>query len=222
MSHPATESHSIDVRTVDRELLEALRGGDPIGISELTSRLGVTATAVRQRLERMLDGGLVQRTKVVAGRGRPTFEYQLTLLGHRRAGADHAELADAMWHEILAMENREVRDALLANIARRLGASYRSQAHSGDGDDSLASRMRSLSNVLAGHRIPADVDMMGSLPVIGFAVCPHPDLAGEKEKRAMCHLEEQMLSEALGSEMHLKSCRLDGDNCCQFAPVSSH
>lgn len=220
MSQAITELPPTDVRTVDRELLDALRSGEAFGISELTELLGVTATAVRQRLERMLESGLVERTKVVAGRGRPTFTYQLTLLGHRRAGADHADLADAMWHEILALPDTQVRNELLARIARRLGAKYRQQATRMTGDDSLASRMRSLTQVLAGHRIPADVSTAGNLPIIGFSVCPHPDLASESERKAMCRLEEQMLSEALGSEIHLKSCRLDGDQCCQFAPTN--
>jgi hypothetical protein len=35
----------------------------------------------------------------------------------------------------------------------------------------------------------------------------------------MCRLEEQMISEALGHEVQLSSCRLDGDSCCQFTAV---
>jgi predicted ArsR family transcriptional regulator len=35
----------------------------------------------------------------------------------------------------------------------------------------------------------------------------------------MCRLEEQMISEALGQPVHLSSCRLDGDACCQFSAV---
>jgi predicted ArsR family transcriptional regulator len=202
-----------------------------LGISQLTERLGVTATAVRQRVERLLESGMVEREKVVAGRGRPTYRYRLTLLGHRRAGADHAELADAMWREIVTLEPAEVRNALLTRIARRLGQRYREQLEArvagGGGeaeeaeDDSLESRMQALSQVLAGNRMPADVESHGELPVLGFKSCPHPDLATESEKRAMCQLEERMLSEALGSEVHLQSCRLDGDSCCQFAPVEA-
>ena len=217
MSRTATET--IDVRTVDRQLLEELRSGQPLGVAELTDRLGVTATAVRQRVERLLESGLVTREKVVAGRGRPTYTYQLTLLGHRRAGADHAELADAMWYEILAIPAADVRDDLLNRIARRLGQRYRQQVEGTTSDQSLQSRMESLTQVLAGHRIPADVVTSGDLPVIGFLACPHPDLASTADRRAMCQLEEKMLSEALGSEVHLRSCRLDGDQCCQFAPV---
>ncbi len=219
MSQALHDQPSSDVRSVDRELLNALRSGESLGIAELTDQLNVTATAVRQRLERLLESGLVEREKVVAGRGRPTFNYRLTLLGHRKAGADHAELADAMWHEVLAIEDAQLRNQLLSRIAKRLGQRYRQQATRHFAGDSLESRMQSLTQVLSGHRILADVVTTGSLPVIGFSACPHPDLATEVERRAMCHLEEEMLSEALGSTVHLRSCRLDGDLCCQFAPV---
>lgn len=220
---------TIDVRTVDRQLLEALRGEHPLGIAELTAALGVTATAVRQRIERLLESGLVSREKVVSGRGRPTFAYQLTLLGHRRAGADYAELADAMWHEILAIDSPALRQELLSRIARRLGKQYRQQLSADpSAQSSLESRMESLKQILSGHRIPADISTVGQLPVIGFLACPHPDLAssdgGEGDGsygRAMCHLEEEMLSEALGSPVHLHSCRLDGDRCCQFVATST-
>lgn len=231
MSSVSVDNSASDVRSVDRELLDALRSGDALGINELTKLLGVTATAVRQRIERLLDAGLVEREKVVAGRGRPTFNYRLTLLGHRRAGADHAELADAMWREILLIEDAELREHLLGRIAKRLGHSYRQQLEAQieegvasldtDGNDSLEVRMHVLSQVLSGKRIPADVEVNGELPVIGFKACPHPDLVSESERRAMCQLEEQMLSEALGSQVHLQSCRLDGDGCCQFAPVNA-
>lgn len=218
MSHPSPET-VVDVRSVDRDLLDALRSGEAVGIGELTERLGVTATAVRQRIERMLEGGLVEREKVVAGRGRPTFTYRLTLRGHRRAGADPAELVGALWHEILAVEDAELRRAILDRVARRLGQRYRQQGGEQFESHSLEERMHSLTHVLAGHRITADVATTGQLPVLGFRACPHPDLASEAGRRAMCHLEEQMLSEALGSEVHLKSCRLDGAPCCQFAPA---
>lgn len=219
MSRGTTET--IDVRTVDRQLLEALRSGRASGISELTESLGVTATAVRQRIERLLESGLVEREKVVSGRGRPTYSYRLTLLGHRRAGADHAELADAMWHEILAIEPETLRDALISRIAKRLGQRYGERLKKHSQEQSLHSRMESLSEVLATYRIPVDVSHTGNLPVIGFLACPHPDLASDSDRRAMCQLEEVMLSEALGSQVQLRSCRLDGESCCQFAPVDT-
>lgn len=212
-----------ELRAVDRELLAALRRGDAVTIGQLTDTLGVTATAVRQRVDRMLECGLIDREKVVAGRGRPTFRYQLTVLGHQRAGADPAELADAMWHEILRIEDSQVRGELLAAIAARLGRQYGASVHAGQGDDSFEARMKKLSEMLVDRQFDSAVTVSGALPVLDISTCPYPSLTDLSEDRAMCRLEEQMLSEALGQPVQLSSCRLDGDDCCQFsaAPAES-
>ena len=46
-------------------------------------------------------------------------------------------------------------------------------------------------------------------------------MTDSSDDRSMCRLEEQMLSEALGQPVELSSCRLDGDACCQFAPIQT-
>lgn len=219
-------------RAVDRDLLEALRGGERACIQDLVDALGVTATAIRQRIDRLLEAGWIDREKLVTGRGRPTYSYGLTVLGHRQAGANYAELVEAMWQEILAIEDGELRRRLLAGIARRLGRQFRQQVvdrdhvidreHTASGP--LESQMRALADVLAQQRISTDVspeNQPDGLPVLDITSCPYPNLTDETEQRAMCHLEEEMFSEALGRPVHLTSCRLDGDHCCQFAPTDS-
>ena len=208
-----------DLRSVDRELLNAMRSGDAVGVSELTDKLGVTATAVRQRIERLLEQGLIDREKVVAGRGRPTFRYQLTVLGHQRAGANPTELADAMWREILAIDQPDVRQRLLSAIAARLGRQFADQA--GGEDESFEERMNRLSKMLSARQITTEVSHSGQLPVLDVVACPYPSLADVADDRAMCRMEEEMISMALGEPVHLSSCRLDGDACCQFSAVSA-
>lgn len=239
-----------NVRSVDRELLLCLRSGETKTIGDLTEMLGVTATAVRQRVERLLEIGLIDREKVVAGRGRPTFRYLLTVAGYRRAGADATDLAEAMWREILNLPDGEVREQLIAAIAKRIGQQYAlamASAGSPDGDSScdqtgvvvadevasdhpaekFARRMRQLSAMLQNREIPAVVSSSNSssshadLPVLEVEACPYPSLTDASEDRTMCRLEEKMLSEALGKEVHLSSCRLDGDSCCQFSTRES-
>jgi predicted ArsR family transcriptional regulator len=212
--------NSSELRSVDRELLSALRGGDAAGVGDLTDRLGVTATAVRQRIDRLLEMGLIDREKVVAGRGRPTYRYQLTVLGHQRAGANASELADAMWREIMLIDNSDVRQALLSSIAARLGRQFVDQVSDDDSDGTIESRMQRLSSMLADRQIETAVTHEGALPVLDMSSCPYPSLTEASQDRAMCRLEEQMISEALGQPMHLSSCRLDGDSCCQFSAIT--
>ncbi len=235
-----------DLRSVDRQLLLAMRGGDAFGVGELTDSLGVTATAVRQRIERLLEQGLIEREKLVAGRGRPTFRYRLTVSGHKPAGANPSDLADAMWREILAFPDTEVRRRLLEAVADRLGQRYAAELNDaelndlelrapGNGAENSATtvmssveseavaferRIRKLSVALTARQIDNSVTHDGELPVLDIGACPYPSLTDVSDDRAMCRLEEKIFSEALGRPVHLSSCRLDGDACCQFAPAS--
>lgn len=214
-----------DLRTVDRELLEAIRlrasDQEGIGIGPMTQQLGVTATAVRQRIDRLMEMGLIEREKIVHGRGRPTYQYRLTLSGHRRSGANPTDIAEAMWQEILAIPDGETRDSILAGVATRLGRLYAAQMP-GNGDDvSFTERMQHLSQLMAARHVSVEVPSPGDLPVLDIGTCPYPSLSDTSDQRSMCHLEEQMISEALGQQVQLSSCCLDGDSHCQFAAVDA-
>lgn len=209
-------------RSVDREALIAIRHAGSAAIGDLVDSLGVTATAVRQRVDRLLDSGLIEREKCVSGRGRPTYQYRLTFRGQQAAGARLADLADALWHEVLALADVDSRERILAGAARRMGALFAAEL-SVDGEDPDTALQR-LSQVLAARQVDASVthpDGDDGLPVLDIGVCPYPSLTAEDEDRSMCRMEEQMLSEAMGHPMHLSSCRLDGDNCCQFTTSGS-
>ena len=56
------------------ELVER-KGG--VRIEQLAELLGLHPSAVRQHLERLLAAGLVERTPISAGRGRPHFEWSV-------------------------------------------------------------------------------------------------------------------------------------------------
>ena len=197
-----------------------MRGGETLGVCELTELLGVTATAIRQRIERLLESGLIDREKLVAGRGRPTYRYRLTVMGHRKAGANPADLADAMWREILAVPDESIRNQLVSAIAARLGQQFAMQVASGQTADSFEDRMQKLSEIMTARQMITEVSRAGELPVLDIGVCPFPTLTDASDDRTMCRLEEQMISEALGQPVHLSSCRLDGDECCQFSAVT--
>ena len=61
-------------------VLDLLRRSGEMRISELVREMGVTATAVRQRLNRLMAADLIERTAAPSGRGRPSHRYR-TLTG---------------------------------------------------------------------------------------------------------------------------------------------
>ncbi len=76
--------------------------------------------------------------------------------------------------------------------------------------------MRSLAGVLSTRKVPASYLCDNDLPVLEVHACPYPALVDSDGDRSVCQLEQEALSQALGHEVHLSKCRLDGHGCCQF------
>ena len=70
-------------RSTDAAVVELLRVEQALGIADLSTALGVTATAVRQRLDRLMKAGLVERSTIARPRGRPAHAYRLTPAGRK-------------------------------------------------------------------------------------------------------------------------------------------
>src|SRR4051812_8152479 len=105
------------VKSSDTDLLELLRNRGPLGIPELAQSMHVTATAVRQRLARLMRNGLIQRTAVRPPRGRPSHRYALSERGRRQSGSNFADLTLALWQEVRAIRDPAIRGGLLQRLA---------------------------------------------------------------------------------------------------------
>ena len=195
----------------DVGILDLLRKAGPLGVAELARATGVTATAVRQRLSRLMAQELIDRQVVAPlGRGRPGHRYGLTEKGRRQTGANFVDLALALWQEIRAIEDPEVRRGLLARVAKTMARMYTDQVSGSN----TAERMRSVSRLFAERDVAFEVDESGPLPVLTAVACPYPELA--EQDRGICALERMMFSELVGGSLKLTDCRLTGDTCCRF------
>jgi predicted ArsR family transcriptional regulator len=199
------------IQRSDDGLMDLLRGKGPLGVSELASAMEVTATAVRQRLSRLMGEGFVERELAKAPRGRPSHRYRLTDKGLRRTGSNFADLAIALWHEVRQIKDPEIRSGLLQRLAHAMAGAYRSQI---DGQ-TLTERMESVSRLFAARNVPLVVEQSGQLPVLTALACPYPELA--EQDRGICAVEKMLFSELLGDSVKLTECRLDGAaTCCRF------
>lgn len=203
-------NHNSSPELSDQTIVDYLRRRAAASIGDLISHTGVTATAVRQRLTRLMRQGLVERVAEAAGRGRPSHRYSLTPAGRRSGGTNYDALAQVLWDEIRGLPDPTVRQGLLKRISDRLSQLYRGQIVGA----SLEERMSSLAEVMSRQDVPFEVDGSASLPVLTALACPYPDLA--ERDRSVCAMEKMLLSEVLGANLKLSSCRLDGASCCTF------
>ena len=204
-----------DIVPSDHDVLALLRRHPTMTVSELGEALGVTSTAVRQRLTRLMAQGYVQRRPAREGRGRPTHHYSLSPKGQRLTGANFADLAAALWLELRAIADPALRRGLLERISRRLADQYRTHVQGA----SLESRMQQVAALMQERQVPFSVTMEGSLPVLNALACPYPDLA--EQDRGVCAMERQLMSQLLGEPVRLTRCRLDGQACCTFQAVKA-
>lgn len=204
-------------RPIDQMVLELLRQNGGLTIQELTERLEVTPTAVRQRLERLVQNELVARSKESVGRGRPQFRYSVTPLGIRYTAASYADLARALWLEVMELPNPQQRARVLRRVAKRMGEGLKeSVPQTGD----VGQRLAATATALSRRKMSTVVNLSGELPVLEVHTCPYPELTEHTQSRHLCELEQEMLSEAIGQSVQLDCCRLDGHSLCQFRPVA--
>jgi predicted ArsR family transcriptional regulator len=206
----------IDSETSDRGLLELLRRQGQLGIGELTAAMHVTATAVRQRLVRLMAGGLVQRETNKVPRGRPSHRYSLTDKGRRQVGSNFADLTMALWQEVRSIKDPEIRGGLLRRIAKTMAGFYQGAMQGRNTEE----RMHEVTHLMAERNVPFSVERRFSsdggtaLPILTAEACPYPDLA--EQDRGICGVEKMLFSELLGENVRLSECRLDGASCCRF------
>jgi predicted ArsR family transcriptional regulator len=200
--------------STDRALLDLIRRHGPLTVDEMSSRLGVTPTAVRNRLTRLVSAGMVARRSEPAGRGRPKHIYQASALAHKRLGQNYADLAVILWDEMMrTVEDRKLRRVLFARITDRLAELYRAQVTGVDWER----RLVELGSVLHDQGIETEVTWGsdgGQLPVLKQHSCPYFELA--EADRAICAMERKMFEKVLGRSMRLSQCRLDGHRSCDF------
>ena len=203
--------HPNSIPENDRAVVDLLRTHGSMTVGQLVESLGVTATAIRQRLTRLMGSGMIQRSQAPDGRGRPRHRYALTERGRNAIGSNLNDLAKVLWEEVQQIEDDETKRKLIAGVVRRLAAKYEGAASSNTTDQKL----EAFTRVFAEKQIPIEYTQSSSgLPIITVSGCPYPDLA--QDNREICDMEKQLMAKLVGGPVSLCRCQQDGDDCCSF------
>jgi predicted ArsR family transcriptional regulator len=193
----------------DCEFLNELHRIGPKTVQEVCMAVGVTATAVRQRLARLINLGFVKRERVRQPRGRPHYVYNVTERGLRQLGDNYGDLALILWREVQQIADPAVRDSITTNVrnalVERLGRFPEGR---------LRERLKRLSEALANRGFDVEIREANGLPILRENNCPYQELA--EEDRGICGLEREVFQHALGADVRLAQCCLDGHPCCDF------
>ncbi len=199
--------------TRDRECMDWLRRHENGSIRDLCKCFSVTTTAIRQRLARLMDQGLITRTAVPPeGRGRPHHVYQITEKGLKDLGDNYGDLARILWNEVKKIDNDTARQQVIAGIRSAMVTHYSAQV----GNGSVTEKFTRLAQSMIDGGYDVELDERNGLPILRENNCPYPDLACCDPE--ICNLEQDVFSEVLGTPLELTTCWRDGETCCEFEP----
>jgi predicted ArsR family transcriptional regulator len=200
---------AIDTR--DREILEYLHQSAGVDVQSLCELLGVTRTAVRQRISRLESAGLIVSDLQGQSRGRPRNIYRVTAEGLHALGENYRQLAVVLWEAITGFEDEDVRIRLLARVRDVLAERFRRQLGS---CENLDDRLDLLASEMKSSGFNVESDHHGGLRILRETSCPFPLLAEVDD--AICQVERQVLEQVLGAPVEVRSRCRDGHGCCEF------
>ena len=201
-------------QTSDRPLMDLIRRHGPISVEEMAEMLAVTPTAIRVRLTRLVESGLVERVQESVGRGRPKFLYRASMLAQKKLGQNYADLALVLWDEVMrTVDDAKIRRELFVRITDRLADSYNAQVRG----EEWSSRLVQLGGLLHDRGVETEITSNeNGQTVLKQLSCPYFELA--EVDRDICALERRMFEKVVGHGLTLSHCRLDGDRSCDFQP----
>lgn len=194
----------------DQQFLEDLHKMCGGTIQEICDNIGVTATAIRQRLGRLEGLGLVARETVRAGRGRPHHVYRVSDTGLRYLGENYRDLAHILWRAIHEIPDDSVRNEVLSRIRDGFVGRFGRIA----ADSTLPERVFQLQESLVTRGFLVECDQLGDLPILREKSCPYSELASQDP--SICEMEREVFSRISNADVTLTQCCRDGGSYCEF------
>lgn len=177
-------------------------------VRDLTSVLGVSATAVREHITHLQAKRLIDSRLVRHGPGRPHQVFFLTQHAQNLFPKEYDTLVTLLLREIMSREGPEGTEHLLEAVSKRLAEEYRGQITG----EELEQRLAALRTALESRGIPVAVKPASD--GLQIFACPYLDVA--QEHAAVCTMEQRMLEQLLGETLYIEGTIREGRKSCHF------
>jgi predicted ArsR family transcriptional regulator len=197
-----------DSRAAEILALVARRG--PLTVADLTVALGVTTTAVRQQVNRLLWQGWLERQRRPRRPGRPADVFSLSDQARRALADGVGQFARLLIEEVGESEGAERLAEVLTRVSRRLAQEMESVAGSGPPRERIGRLVQSLQQ----RGTVAEVEPAESGLRVSLHTCPFHGLG--EARGTICETERETLGHLAGGPVRLRKSMFAGDCCCEF------
>lgn len=212
MPDPASSTSEPALR---RAILLHLRRSGPGSPDSIATGVGASRSGVSQQLRALEAAGLVSRSAVRHGVGRPRHLYDVTPDAQALFPSNYVGLASGLVAAILELGGEELLDDVMAVRGRRAGVALRQGLEAAlEPDAPLADRVRELARLQDRKGYLAEARVDGDAVRLVQHNCAVHDIA--MANGSACRAELAMFRDLLGPgverERHIKQ----GDRCCTY------
>ncbi len=197
------------------QILDLVGRQGEMTVAEMVTELGITTTAVRQQLNRLMAEGWLAREKRCSGPGRPADIFSLSDRAKRLFAQQVDEFGSLLLEEVFKSLDRSKLRSILEGVGRRMTSELRSVVGEGRPEEV----MERLADAFEERGIlshSSDDKKGASLKVF---TCPYHGIA--IEHREICDMHREVISLLVGRHTSLENCMLDGHQCCEFAVANT-
>ncbi len=193
-------------------IVKILVGSPPQTVADLIGATGVTRTAVTEQLNDLVGAGFVERTtERLPGRGRPRHLYRATDAALLLLFANNQRLVvPAIWRAIDKVAGPRATQQVLKQVSKSLAEHYSRRITATQPEK----RLRQLIELLRDEGGLVDVKEEDGQLVMRKRSCAFISMFDES--RAVCTVDEEMMSAVVGCPVRRVECRHDGAPCCSF------
>jgi predicted ArsR family transcriptional regulator len=207
---PATGPVPFGQRGPAAEILRLIRQRGPQDVKSLEAELGVSENAVREQLQHLLAAGLITRSPVRRGAGRPAHVYVLSDRAQGIMPQAYDVLLSVLLTEIAERDGGASAQQLLEAVGERIAEDITGGRQSED----LREQLQTVAAALEMRGMPITIYEHDDAVTLHEWSCPYYKVA--RGHRGVCEMEQHMLERALGAKVTIAERIIDGHPACTF------
>lgn len=205
---------TIGTSATRRAILLALLREGPLAPDTLATRVGLSRTAVLHQLRALAAVGLVTRTSLRHGVGRPRHLYDVTAQGQGMIDSRYPGLSRAVVEGIRAVGGPELEAQVLDSICQaQVQRIRRSLEQAGVAEAPLRVRLDHLVAYQASQGFMGEVTNGAALR-LHQRTCPFYRVL--EDLPTLCDVQLELLRDALDASVSREASIASGDRCCVY------
>jgi predicted ArsR family transcriptional regulator len=182
-------------------------------LEELSTHLGITKTAAKEHILKVIDLGLLTYSDSKGSVGRPKRRYLLSPEGHEAFPKQYSWLSNVLL-ELLAEDlGDETVARLMSDLGKKVAGSMKPQFEKVKTSAELLALITQTLNEL-GYRAVLKQSDVRKGAVLEATHCVYHSVA--KQHPALCGFDISFLENASGMSVQMESCIAKGGSTCRF------